>query len=276
MHAVRFDWSKPVDIAIPVCFSQPQTRAWGIAPATQQPWRDGSFVGEITEGGSVNCREMRIVAHSAGTHTECVGHVVADPVTMADVILRPVSLAALITVPLHPLGASGDTYGGTSLADDAVISARSLQHALRAIGNPPSSEFATGALVLRTQLDGVTRVGHDWSNSNPPYLTDQAIDVLRDAGFMDLLLDIPSVDREWDGGDLPSHHRWWDLPAGVRRLQGTTCNRTITELIDVPTTVADGWYGLLLQVPSIASDAVPSRPVLYPLLASANDGDTHA
>lgn len=276
MHAVRFDWSKPVDIAIPVRFSQPQTRAWGIAPATQQPWRDGSFVGEITEGGSVNCREMRIVAHSAGTHTECVGHVVADPVTMADVTLRPVSLAALITVPLHPLGQSGDTYGGTSLADDAVVTASALQHALRAIGGPPRSEFATSALVLRTQLDGVTRVGHDWSNSNPPYLTDQAIDVLRDAGFMDLLLDIPSVDREWDGGGLPSHHRWWDLPAGVQRLQGTTCNRTITELIDVPTTVADGWYGLLLQVPSIASDAAPSRPVLYPLIASANDGDTHA
>ena len=276
MHAVRIDWSKPVDIAIPVRFSQPQTRAWGIAPATQEPWRDGSFIGEIAEGGSVNCREMHFVAHSAGTHTECVGHIVADPVTMADIALRPVSLAALITVPLHPLGPSGETYGGTALADDDVVTARALTKALLAVGSPPRSEFSPSSLVLRTQLDGVTRVGRDWSNSNPPYLTDQAVDVLREAGFLDLLLDIPSIDREWDGGELPSHHRWWDLPAGVHRLQGTTCTRTITELIDVPQRLADGWYGLLLQVPSIASDAVPSRPVLYPLIASANDGDSHA
>jgi arylformamidase len=275
MHAVRFNWSQPIDITLPVRFSAPQTRAWGIALASQLPWRDGTFVGEIAEGGSVNCREMHIVAHSAGTHTECVGHIVANPVTMADIDLRPVSLAAMVSVPLHQLGASGDTYGGTSLADDAVVTSSALRNALARIGKPPRSEFQPTSLVLRTEIDGLIRTGRDWSNTNPPYLTTEAVDTLRDAGFLDILLDIPSIDREWDGGGLPSHHRWWDLPAGVLHLQGTTSHRTITELIEVPQTLPDGWYGLLLQVPSIASDAVPSRPVLYPLISISNDGYSH-
>ena len=101
---------------------------------------------------------MHFVAPSAGTHSECVGHIVADPVTMADIALRPVSLAALITVPLHPLGPSGETYGGTSLADDDVVTAHALTQALLAVGSPARSEFSPGSLVLRTQLNGVTRV----------------------------------------------------------------------------------------------------------------------
>jgi arylformamidase len=40
---------------------------------------------------------------------------------------------------------------------------------------------------------------------------------------------------------------------------------TITELAFVPDAVADGAYLLELQVPALAGDAVPSRPLLYPL-----------
>jgi len=275
MHAARLDWSNPVDISIPVRFSGERTRAWGIAPSNQEPWRDGKFVGGIAEGGTVNCREMRIVAHSAGTHTECVGHIVSDAVTMANVVLRPISIALLATVPLHALGASGDTYGGISQADDQVVCAAALKRVLATLGSAPRTEFRPTAIVLRISMPGVYRMGRDWSNTNPPYLTDQAVDVLRDAGFLDILLDIPSVDREWDGGDLPSHHRWWDLPAGVQQLQGPPSTRTITELIDVPMSLNDGWYGLLLQVPSIASDAAPSRPLLYPLISSEPAGFLH-
>ncbi|MGH8231363.1 MAG: hypothetical protein ACRESY_06035 [Steroidobacteraceae bacterium] len=43
---------------------------------------------------------------------------------------------------------------------------------------------------------------------------------------------------------------------------------TITELAYVPDAVEDGWYFLSLHAPAIAGDAVPSRPVLYPLRAA--------
>jgi hypothetical protein len=39
----------------------------------------------------------------------------------------------------------------------------------------------------------------------------------------------------------------------------------VTELAWVPDSVPDGLYLLDLQVPAFASDAAPSRPVLYPV-----------
>jgi hypothetical protein len=39
----------------------------------------------------------------------------------------------------------------------------------------------------------------------------------------------------------------------------------VTELAFVPNELADGAYLLQLQVPELAGDAVPSRPLLYPL-----------
>jgi hypothetical protein len=38
---------------------------------------------------------------------------------------------------------------------------------------------------------------------------------------------------------------------------------TITELAFVPDAIEDGRYLLQLQLPAIAGDAVPSRPLLY-------------
>ena len=39
----------------------------------------------------------------------------------------------------------------------------------------------------------------------------------------------------------------------------------VTELAFVPESLADGLYLLDLQVPAFATDAAPSRPVLYPI-----------
>ena len=40
---------------------------------------------------------------------------------------------------------------------------------------------------------------------------------------------------------------------------------TITEMVYVEDSVADGLYCLNLQVPAFELDAAPSRPILYPL-----------
>jgi len=43
-------------------------------------------------------------------------------------------------------------------------------------------------------------------------------------------------------------------------------NATITELIYVPNSLQDGIYFMQLGLPRIFSDAVPSNPILYPLI----------
>ena len=75
-----------------------------------------------------------------------------------------------------------------------------------------------------------------------------------------LLHDLPSVDREEDGGVLAAHHAFWDFPNTI------DLDRTITEMLHVPSTVGDGEYLLELQLPHFMNDAAPSRPVLYALL----------
>jgi arylformamidase len=76
-----------------------------------------------------------------------------------------------------------------------------------------------------------------------------------------LLLDLPSVDREVDGGALAAHKAFWNYPENTRR------NCTITEFIYVPNTIFDGSYLLNLQTAPIENDATPSRPVLYRILS---------
>jgi len=76
-------------------------------------------------------------------------------------------------------------------------------------------------------------------------------------GVKHLLVDIPSVDKEIDGGTLAFHHAFWNVP------EQPITNRTITELIYVPNEVEDGHYILELQVSNFDNDAAPSRPLLY-------------
>jgi hypothetical protein len=83
---------------------------------------------------------------------------------------------------------------------------------------------------------------------------------LRNNGIQHLLIDLPSVDREVDEGELLSHRAFWHYPEEPR------FNATITELIYVPDEVRDGEYLLNLQIAPFENDASPSKPVLYPLL----------
>jgi arylformamidase len=75
-----------------------------------------------------------------------------------------------------------------------------------------------------------------------------------------LLTDLPSVDREQDGGRLLAHRAFWNYPAQPR------LEATISELLRIPPTLPDGEYLLELQVLDLDSDASPSIPTLYALL----------
>jgi arylformamidase len=116
------------------------------------------------------------------------------------------------------------------------------------------------ALVVRTLPNDLEKRTRVWTGTNPPYLEAQACTWLRSIGVKHLLLDLPSVDRENDNGQLAAHHAFWDFPNTVDK------QRTITEMVFVPDTLRDGSFILELQVPHFINDAAPSRPLLYALL----------
>ena len=81
-----------------------------------------------------------------------------------------------------------------------------------------------------------------------------------------------SARRVLDALDLaePGQFERWPAAAGAApRRAREHLTATITELAFVPDAAGDGCYLLQLQVPALDGDAVPCRPLLYPLTASA-------
>ena len=105
----------------------------------------------------------------------------------------------------------------------------------------------------------------NYSNTNPPYLAEEAATFIREIGIQHLLIDLPSVDREDDEGKLLAHKAFWNVKNVTNLNNDARMNCTITEMILVDDTVKDGSYILNIQIASFENDASPSKPVLYKL-----------
>ena len=99
-----------------------------------------------------------------------------------------------------------------------------------------------------------------YSNTNWPYLEEEAANYIREIGVSHLLIDLPSVDKEKDDGKLLAHKAFWNFPNSTR------FDATITEFIYVPDHIEDGSYLLDLQIAPFENDATPSKPILYKFL----------
>lgn len=241
----RVDLSKPLDLSLRLHNGEGQVRAWWVGPVTMEPVRDGGKVYAVKQGAPVNFRTITFNPHGHGTHTESVGHIAPEVHPVGEILKRYFFSAQVISLlPEERRAPDGRT--------DAVITLEQLRNVVNE--RPPE------ALVVRTLPTDEGYATRDWSGSNPCYLQSTACAWLRSIGVKHLLLDLPSVDREEDGGVLAAHHAFWDFP-NVLDLE-----RTITELIHVPSNALDGDYLLELQLPHLMNDAAPSRPILYALL----------
>ncbi len=259
------DLSRPVDIAIPVGFDGPQVSAFGTGPATASPYQTGGFIGSVREGGSCNCDVYHFSPHLHGTHTEGVGHLTGERLSIHTLTTGALVPATLITLQPTPAGDVPDeSYTPSLRTDDPVLTAKALLAALEK-ANPA---FLT-ALVIRTLPNGAEKAHRHYGDSVPPFFTHHAVQVLLDCQVQHLLVDLPSVDRVDDDGMLSNHRLFWQVPMGQTHVERPSA-KTITELIYVPDAVSDGPYILNLQVAAFVADAAPSRPVLYPVSDKAS------
>ena len=226
-----------IDISIPYRASEQTTSAWYVHPIKIEPVKGDGFVGSVEQGGSVNFNNITLNPHGNGTHTECVGHIAPESFSVNQHMNQWFFEALLISIEPE------------KMEEDWVITANQIK---KAIGN-----LRPEALVLRTLPNEENKLQRNYSNSNPAYLEAKACEWMAKNGIDHLLLDLPSVDREIDGGALAAHRAFWDYPENPRM------KATITELIYVPSELPDGQYFLNLQVAPIENDASPSRPVLY-------------
>jgi arylformamidase len=236
----QVDFSNPLDISIPLRSGTENVLAWYLQAPLIEPVRDRDFVGSVAEGAAVNFNTITFNPHGHGTHTECVGHITKQLYSINKLLTRFFFLAEVITIAPE------------KLKKDFVISKKQIEHALKS--NSPE------ALVIRTLPNTADKFSKKYSNTNPPYLLEEAAVYLKELGVIHLLIDLPSVDKEKDEGKLLAHNAFWDTAGEIR------FNATITEFIFVPNTVEDGSYLLNLQIASFENDATPSKPVLYKLL----------
>ncbi|MAN58841.1 MAG: metal-dependent hydrolase [Flavobacteriaceae bacterium] len=229
----------PLDISIPLRASNANVRAWYLDSPKIEPVRLDNWVGKVSEGASVNFNTITFNPHAHGTHTEGVGHISEKVHSVNETLSHFFYTAQVISVAPEKVG------------DDAIIPAIEIKNLLD--GNRPE------ALIIRTLPNTQEKKSKHWSHSNWPYLHEDAARYLRELGVRHLLIDLPSVDKEKDGGKLLAHKAFWNCPEAPRH------DATITELIYVPNSVADGKYLLNLQVAAFENDAAPSRPVLYAL-----------
>lgn len=233
-----YNLQQPLDISIPLHADPSNVSAWYVNPPVIEPVRQGDWVGEVKQGGSVNFRNIFFNPHGHGTHTECVGHISKEFYSINQVLKTFFFKAIVITVTPEKIG------------EDDVITLNSMDQSWTGKGFE--------AIVIRTLPNTNAKLSRQYSNTNPPYLHHEAALFMRNQGIQHLLIDLPSVDREVDEGKLLAHRAFWFYPEQPR------LNATITELIFVPDVIPDGEYLLNLQIAPFENDASPSKPVLYP------------
>lgn len=233
-----------IDISMPLRHGTEWVNCFYAPPVEFTPVRAGDFVGSTQEGGIVNFKNVRLNPHGNGTHTECVGHISKEVFHINDCLKQFHFIAELITV-----------WPTVQDNGDRVIMKNMFEDLFPKIEN-------TEAVVIRTMPNDTHKMTTKHSGANPPYIHHEAVEYLVAKGVRHLLIDLPSVDREEDGGALLAHRAFWKYPDTVSE-ERTDC--TITELIYVPNEVKDGVYLLDISIASFMMDASPSKPVLYPL-----------
>ena len=249
--AYTFDPGAPLDISLPLAPGPGQVNCFWAEPVQFDTIRVGSFVGSVALGGSTNYQRVHLTPHGNGTHTECYGHISPDPaVTLNQCLRRFLFVARLVSVAPRP-----------QPNGDLVVLLADVQAALASFAERTLPE----AFVLRTLPNDEAKRNRQYSGTNPTYIEPALAHFLVGHNVQHFLLDLPSVDREEDAGQLLAHHAFWQFPAQPRRAA------TITELIFVPDEVPDGVYLLNLQITSLELDASPSKPVLYHLTLLGED-----
>jgi arylformamidase len=233
----QIDLSLPLDISIPMRASKSNVNAWYLDAPKIDPVKFGDWVGNVEAGADVNFNNIYFNPHAHGTHTECVGHITKKVHSINENLKQFFFFAEVVTIP--PENVKGDF----------VISKKQLQFAL---GNKKRD-----AIIIRTMPNTKEKLSKQYSNTNPTYLLEDAAIYLKETGVKHLLIDVPSVDKEKDGGKLLAHNAFWNTKGKLR------LDATITELIFVPNSIEDGTYFLNLQIAPFENDATPSKPVLY-------------
>lgn len=156
----KIDLSKALDISISMRASINNVNAWYQGPPEIEPVQDGDWKASVAEGAAINFNNISFNPHAHVTHTECVGHITKKIHSINQNLKQFFFLAEVITVAPE------------KSKKDFVISKKQIQFAL---GNKKRE-----AVILRTIPNTKEKLNKQYSNTNPPYLLEEAAIYLRE------------------------------------------------------------------------------------------------
>ncbi len=231
------DLNQPLDISLMITGDGTGPSCYFSGHPDIGPIISGDFIGDVSRGGSVNHKYMRVVPHGHGTHTECFGHISSDESGVISNLFTTIYAPCLVCSVTPAIE-----------KEDLII------HTI-------DSSIPRGieAIAIRTIPNSTDKKRKDYSGINPPYLNADLVKLWQEAGINHILIDLPSIDREQDQGRLAAHKAHFG-----ENIIGRN-KKTVTELIYIPQEIPDGLYLLNIQILNIQLDVSPSRPVLYSL-----------
>ncbi len=261
---VSYKWDTNVffDLSIPLIFNGAQPNSYNVDKASSKAYEVDDFIGDTRQGGGCNFEVISLIPHCNGTHTECIGHITLDRYSIHQQLKDVFVKASLISVTPEKSTDTLEHYSPDFAAEDMVITRRVLVTALK-----KTSVHFLEAIIIRTLPNSADKKSRQYMKEQPPFFSLEAMELLVSLGVKHLLVDIPSLDRTFDEGELSAHHVFWNIAQNTHIPdQDAHFYKTITEMIFVPDEISDGKYLLNLQIAAFAGDAAPSRPVIFKLL----------
>ena len=234
-HRYEVDLSQPVDCSSTFGNLKREPRAWHSAPVSISPVKVDDWIGAVKEGAPVNFFSVQLNPHGNGTHTECFGHISPEQHKVNDYFKDYHGFCTFVRI-------SSREHEG-----DRVVFLEDFE-----------KKKLNLAKFLAIQVDADI-FPQDYSGKNAAYFQAELLAYLAEKGVKHFITNLPSVDREKDGGALAAHHAFWNYPSATRE------EATITELAFFPKSLKEGEYFINLQVAPLHNDASPSRPLLYRL-----------
>ena len=242
----KVNLNNPIDLSLTSKVKN-SFKAWYVNEIKINSIKNDDFIGSVKDGGAVNFREILINPHGNMTHTESVGHISQKEINVNKLLQTHHFIAQLITI--KPQKISINNKKGKKEVDE-IISLNQIKNKIL-----PNIQ----ALIIRSQKNYDELTNKNYSHTNWPFLAESSAAYIRNKGVQHLLIDQPSIDKEFDEGKLLAHRAFWNYPNEI------DLKKTITELIGIPDHIKDGRYLLNLSLANIENDAVPSRPIIYKL-----------
>src|SRR5207244_1945999 len=136
---------EPLDISIPLRFNGAQPNAYGVERATSTACEAGAIVGDTRRGGSCNFEQIKLIPHCNGTHTESVGHITRERISVQDCLKAAFIPATLVSIEPETTSQTNETYSVELNPEDKLITRRILEDALE---NFDANGFE--GLIIRT------------------------------------------------------------------------------------------------------------------------------